>query len=226
MKSDVERVNQQIADLENRYKGSDRWNEVKSRLPLIHEYMLQKTKIDALEAEVRHVEEPDDQALARYYEANLDKFTQPERLHLDLLLIGVEPWQTSEVWSQARGTAEELFRRLADGADFAALAQRHSSDASGQAGGDLGFIHKGMLAQPAQEAVDRLVHGEIASPVRILEGYAIFRLRERQEPRLHPLATVRHAPLPFTSVISPLINGSALSSPLGTGLRSSPRRKF
>lgn len=191
MESDAERVDQQIANLEDRYKDSDRWDEVKSQLPLIHDHMLQKTRIDALEAEIRRVDEPDEQALARYYEANLEKFTQPERLHLDLLLIGVEPWQTSEVWSQAQGTAEELYRKLADGADFAALAQRHSSHDSAQAGGDLGFIHKGLLAQQAQDAVDELALGEIATPVRILEGFAIFRLVERQESRLHPLAAVR-----------------------------------
>ncbi len=188
---DPEKADLQIAVLEDRYKDSDRWDEVKLRLPQLHEHLLQETKIAGLEAEIRRVEEPDDQLLASYYESNLDKFTQPERLRLDLLLLGVEPWQTSEVWSQARGTAEELYRRLLDGTDFAALARRHSTHASGQAGGDIGFVHKGVLAEPAQKAVDQLVLGEIAPPVQILEGFAIFRLVDRQAAKLHPLAEVR-----------------------------------
>lgn len=188
---DTEKVDLEIAGLEDRYKDSDRWDEVKSQLPLLREHLLQKSKIAALEDEIRRPDEPDDQALVSYYEANLDKFTQPERLRLDLLLLAVEPWQDSEVWAQARGNAEELYRRLADGADFAALARRHSTHVSGQSGGDLGFVHRGVLSEPAQEAVDRLALGEIALPVQILEGFAIFRLVDRQDSLLHPLADVR-----------------------------------
>ena len=188
---DAEQVEEQLGQLEARYKDSERWEEVSPRLPQIRQHLLRETKIAELKQAVRRVGEPDEQALSAYYQANLEKFTQPERLRLDILLLAVEPWQTAEVWSQARLTAEELHRRLLEGADFAALARRHSSHSSAEAGGDLGFVHKGMLAQPAQEAVDLLTKGHVTPPVRLLEGFAIFRLMDRQEPRRHPLAKVR-----------------------------------
>jgi parvulin-like peptidyl-prolyl isomerase len=84
-----------------------------------------------------------------------------------------------------------LVRQLRQGADFAELARLHSQDASAEAGGDLGYLHRGMLGSTAEQALAPLAPGEVSEPVRLLEGIAIFALRERRTPRLSPLAEVR-----------------------------------
>src|SRR5690606_29124228 len=86
--------------------------------------------------------------------------------------------------------AQRLEARLAAGASFAELAQLHSADPSAERGGDLGYVHRGMLSREAQEVVDGMSAGEISPPVRLLQGIALFRLEERIAPALNPFAQV------------------------------------
>ncbi len=45
-----------------------------------------------------------------------------------------------------------------------------------------------MLAPEAQRIVDGLSPGEVSEPVRLLQGYAIFRVNERVPPQLNDFA--------------------------------------
>jgi len=80
---------------------------------------------------------------------------------------------------------------LLQGEDFGELARRHSDDESAERGGDMGYLHKGMLGSQAQEVIDSLQQGEMAAPAMLLEGVAIFVLEDRISPRLNPLDKVR-----------------------------------
>jgi parvulin-like peptidyl-prolyl isomerase len=55
----------------------------------------------------------------------------------------------------------------------------------------MGYVHRGMLPDLAQEAVDKLKPGEISDAVVVLEGVAVFRLEERRPAKLNPLDAVR-----------------------------------
>lgn len=125
-----------------------------------------------------------EEALA-YYRANPDKFTTPERIRVSLILLGVEPWSGAEAWEAAHDLAQELRERLAAGESFAELARRHSTDDSAARGGDLGYVHEGMLAREAQTVLDGLSPGDVAGPVQLLQGFALLRLEERTAPVLN-----------------------------------------
>ena len=74
---------------------------------------------------------------------------------------------------------------------FAQLAQLQSADASAQKGGDLGYVHRGMLPSAAQEAIDALQPGALTDAVTLLEGVAIFRLEDRKSAQVRRFADVR-----------------------------------
>lgn len=87
-------------------------------------------------------------------------------------------------WEKAKAEAEKLADRLKKGADFAALAREHSKDpGSAQQGGDLGFIRRGMMVGPFEEAAFSLKPGEVSAPVRTEFGYHIIQVTERREAR-------------------------------------------
>jgi hypothetical protein len=131
-------------------------------------------------------------AVREYYRTHPDKFTTPERLRLSLIMLAVEPWAPQAKWQAADQEAVRLVQQLRDGkADFAELARLHSSDASAPQGGDLGYVHLGMLAPEAQQHVDALAPGEIAAPLRLLQGIAIFRLDGREAAQLNDFDQVR-----------------------------------
>jgi peptidyl-prolyl cis-trans isomerase C len=55
----------------------------------------------------------------------------------------------------------------------------------------MGYIHRGMLPEPAEKALDALKPGDISDPIPLLEGVAVFRLEERKVAELNPLDAVR-----------------------------------
>ena len=62
---------------------------------------------------------------------------------------------------------------------------------SAMKGGDMGFVHEGMLAEPAQKALDKLTAGQVSDAVMSLQGIAIFRLDEKQTSTLNGFEDVK-----------------------------------
>jgi peptidyl-prolyl cis-trans isomerase C len=132
---------------------------------------------------VRNVPSPSIKQLNAYYEAHPDKFTSPPQPRVSVILIRVDPSSPNEDWSKAMEEAEGLVKRVRAGEDFAALARDYSGDSTtAEDGGDMGFLHSGMLPGLPEEVVSKLQPGDTADPVKLLEGVAVFRLTERIQP--------------------------------------------
>ncbi len=188
---DSQAVERQMAAYEAKYQGSEAWAQLQPQLPKLRSGLLEASQISLLETDIRDVAEPDEDRLLDYYETHLDSFTEPVRLALAVILIGVPPSSSSEVWEAARQKAQGLFTDLQAGADFSELAKRYSDHESAAKGGDLGTIHEGMLSDPAQKAVAVLGPGQKSAPVRVLEGYTLFQLSKRLPAKVHDFEDVK-----------------------------------
>lgn len=177
---------------DQRYANSPRWQEQKATmLSALEQHLREDQLLKLLETTVKQVAPPAHTQLVEYYKANPEKFTEPATQRVSLILLKVEPSAARSVWDAAMEEGQGLVSRLAAGADFAELAQLHSSDASAGEGGDMGYLHGGMLSTAAQEAVDKLQIGAISEPIRLLEGVAIFRVDDRKAARLREFAGVQ-----------------------------------
>lgn len=132
-----------------------------------------------------------DQKVRQYYSENPDKFTEPSSSRVSVILLKVDPSSGTEQWRASEQEAGQLVGRLRNGDDFAEMARIHSGDVSAEKGGDMGFVHAGMLGKPAQELLDQLALGEISDPLKVLEGYVIFKVSERRAAVLHEYERVR-----------------------------------
>lgn len=147
--------------------------------------------VQKLRHQVRGEIEVTEAAVQAYYRANLDKFTEPESSRVSAILLKVAPSSGQETWNAAQEEGQRLHRQLRAGADFAEYARLHSGDSSAAKGGELGYLHKGMLAPAVEEAIAKLKPGEITEPLTVLEGVALFKLHERKPAHLNDYAHVK-----------------------------------
>lgn len=192
IKPDKAGIPQAKEKLDQQYKDDPQWLQVRDKvLKQLEEKLEGDSLAEQLEQQVRKIPEPTDGELQVYYDEHKDLFTTPERVRVSLILLKVDPASPSNVWQQASKEAAEILERINKGGDFAELARIHSSDESAQNGGDMGYIHSGMLGANAQQVLDIMEEGEVSAPVVLLEGVALFRLEDREKPRLNPLKSVR-----------------------------------
>lgn len=189
---DAAAVQKTIASYDERYKDSAQWKATRAQvLPGLKARLERDSVSEQLTKQVKDVADPTPTQLEQYYQTHKDKFTSPEQVHLQMILLKVDPSSSQAKWDGAMEEGKAIAARLKKGADFAELAKLHSGDSSAEKGGDMGYVHNGMLPDPAQKAVDKLKPGEFSEPVAMMEGIGVFRLKGRKPPVLNPLEAVR-----------------------------------
>ena len=193
LRPDREWVEQRLARQLKRLRKDPRWQEEKGveveaslRAALERESLLQQ-----LISRIQEVAPPTEAQLEAYYRKHPDKFSNPGKTRAGVILFKVPPYADSAAWQAARKKAESIRERILKGEDFAELAKQYSDDPSASRGGDLGYLHKGMLGETAEKELSKLQPGEVSEPVALLEGFALLRLAERQPARLNRLSKVR-----------------------------------
>ncbi|MFC0677543.1 SurA N-terminal domain-containing protein [Lysobacter korlensis] len=125
---------------------------------------------------------PDEAALRRRYEQEKTRFTASEQRLASHILVRVPEGADAAAQQAAKRKAEQLAAQAkAPGADFGALARANSDDTGSKAaGGDLGWVSKGMMAGPFEEALFAMQPGQVSAPVKTDFGWHVIQLRELQ----------------------------------------------
>ncbi|MBI5910831.1 MAG: peptidylprolyl isomerase [Betaproteobacteria bacterium] len=192
IRADEEQVRAKLAAHEQRYRDHPQWQADRARvLPEFTRALEEQSVLAQLEAATRVAPPSTEAGLRAYYESHPELFIQPEQLRLSMILLKIDPSSPSSVREQAQQKAQDIIGQLANGADFAELARRHSGDDSARDGGDMGYRHRGTLPQGVETEIDKLAPGAISEPLRLLEGVAVFRVAERRPAQLRTLQEVR-----------------------------------
>lgn len=90
--------------------------------------------------------------------------------------------KVSEVLSEsdAKHKLVGLRERLANGGNFAELAQSFSQDGSAPKGGDLGWVYAGDTVPEFERAMNQLKLGEISQPIQTPFGFHLIEVLERR----------------------------------------------
>ncbi|MEW6562263.1 MAG: peptidylprolyl isomerase [Pseudomonadota bacterium] len=82
--------------------------------------------------------------------------------------------------SEARRRLLEIKQRIENGGDFAEQARRFSQDGSASQGGDLGWISPGDTVTEFQNAMDKLLPGQMSDAVQTGFGWHLIQVVERR----------------------------------------------
>ncbi|PWC31913.1 peptidyl-prolyl cis-trans isomerase [Azospirillum sp. TSO22-1] len=185
-------VEARIAAFEQQYKDSPQWPQIREQaLPQLRAKMRENSLRARLEAQAREVPAPTEAQLKAFYDKNIPSFTEPQRTRVSAILLKVDPSAPRATWDAAKQEAERIRARLLKGESFADLAAMHSADPSSKNGGDMGYLHRGMLAGEVEESLDKLPVGELSEPILMLQGYGVFKMTERKAPQVRKLDEVR-----------------------------------
>jgi parvulin-like peptidyl-prolyl isomerase len=117
-----------------------------------------------------------------YYDKHVDLFAVPGEVTLSRIFLatGKDPKET-----EAR--AKSLADQARSGAtDFATLAQRYSESEERAKGGSIGALKVPDLNADVRAAVATAKVGMVTDPIKLDNGYAIFRVDGRKEPVTKP----------------------------------------
>jgi hypothetical protein len=119
-----------------------------------------------------------DADIRAYYRANQEEFEVPAHASVKVVVLDKTPTVADS--TAAGETATALRQEILDGADFAEVAQRESTDeASAELGGDLGVFPKGRMVGAFDSTVFEAPLNTILEPVRTAFGYHVIEVQDR-----------------------------------------------
>ncbi|MEJ5262307.1 MAG: peptidylprolyl isomerase [Ignavibacterium sp.] len=96
------------------------------------------------------------------------------------------PKASERIKKKFKEKAQAILDSIKAGADFAELAKKYSEDpGSASAGGDLGFVKKGVFYPEFESVAFRLKEGELSEVVETPVGFHIIQLLERRGESIH-----------------------------------------
>ncbi|RKX22160.1 MAG: hypothetical protein DRP35_02620 [Candidatus Zixiibacteriota bacterium] len=104
---------------------------------------------------------------------------QPEAIRLAHILFTVKA--SDFVEDSVKNLAQNLRKRIIDGADFATISSQYSSFGAGVNGGDLGYISKTDVVEEFARAAFNLSVGDISGVIRTQFGYHIIKCEGKKE---------------------------------------------
>lgn len=129
--------------------------------------------------EVRNKIVVSDVEIAKYIEKSKDTLITDDAYRIRQIFF--RKLQNPSDRKTAEKKAETVYQQIKAGEDFASLAQKHSEDPSGKAGGDLGFIKKGQMAKEFTDVLSQMKAGDISQPFWTDMGLHIIKLEEKIE---------------------------------------------
>jgi len=168
---DKEKVNAQMENIRKRftpekYKAGlekEGITEEKLRAQVEKEVLVQ-TMNEKKETEAR-ISEKD---VKEYYEKNPSKFKQPDTVKLRIITTTDEK------------KAQDILAKIKAGEDFGDIAYKMSEDPYRVKGGDLGYMHKGMMIPEIEEAASKLKVGEVSDIVKVENAWFIIKLEDKK----------------------------------------------
>ncbi|MBB2918467.1 SurA N-terminal domain-containing protein [Cupriavidus alkaliphilus] len=131
--------------------------------------------------------------LKSYYESNIARFRVDEQRRASHILISAPKDAPAAQRQAAKDKATRLLEEVRKHPDsFADVARKNSQDpGSAEKGGDLGFMGRGALVKPFEDAMYALKEGQISDVVETDFGYHIIKLTGTKPAETRPLEAVR-----------------------------------
>lgn len=132
-----------------------------------------------------------DEEVGAYYAKHRNDYEGKEAVRIQQILIVKPRDATDRTIQKAKRDAEAILKKVKAGESFDLLVGMHSQGPAANAGGDLGFMEKGMMFPAVDEAAFRMKTGEISDVIESPIGFHIIRIIDRRGAGIKPIEEVR-----------------------------------
>ena len=138
---------------------------------------------------------PGEAEVKSVYDANASALLVPRRFQLAQIVVAVAKDADQAAEDAARKKLDDLLKRAKQpGADFASLARGVSDDATtAERDGEIGWVAEPDLRTEIRSQVFGLAKAGVSDPVRLDDGWHVFKLLDTEASHTRPLAEVRDA---------------------------------
>ncbi len=149
------------------------------------------TRMNLLGREIKSKIAVSREEIGNYYREHRDDYEGKEAVRINQILIIVPRDNDAEVKKERRILAGETLNRLKSGESFRLLAVEVSQGPAAKAGGDLGYIEKGMMLPEVDEVAFALEKGEISEIIESPIGFHIIQVIDKRGAGIKPIESVR-----------------------------------
>jgi peptidyl-prolyl cis-trans isomerase C len=133
-----------------------------------------------------------DDEVTKYYNENVQRFTDHEQIKASRILIRLAPNATDADKKTAMKKAKEVRGKAAKtGADFETIAKDASNAPEAARGGDLGYITRGRMTPEFDNVAFALALNKVSDVIETKLGYEIVKVYEKKPERQRPLDEVK-----------------------------------
>jgi len=132
-----------------------------------------------------------EEEIGEYYAKHRDEYEGNEAVRIQQILIVKPKDATGGTQKKLRAQAQAVLKKLKEGESFDLLVATHSQGPALNAGGDLGFVEKGMMFPEVDEAAFSLKEGGISGVLESPVGFHIIRIMDKRGAGIKPIEEVR-----------------------------------
>jgi peptidyl-prolyl cis-trans isomerase SurA len=168
---------------------------IRQQAGMSYEDFLSETKNQLLTREVigqevgRHINVTDKE-VEDYYKAHQSEFIREEKVFLSEILISTQGKDAAGM-AAAEKKAKQIAAEASRGQRFTELARDNSDAATAKDGGFLGSYKKGDLEASLEAAIWDKPKGYVTQPIKLPNGFDIFRVDDHTKKGLAPMADVK-----------------------------------
>jgi peptidyl-prolyl cis-trans isomerase C len=178
-------IKQRIESLRSRYSSPEvLMLELELRdltLDDLHEEARRSLLVEKLVSQVfKPLDNMNEETMKKIFHDNIDRFRQPEAVHLSQIMILVFDEDSLNVRNNKKQQLTKIRNRVLNGEDFGELAFRYSDCPSGRKQGEIGWITREMIASELVDTAFTLKPGSVSEIVETESGFHLLRLNDFQ----------------------------------------------
>jgi peptidyl-prolyl cis-trans isomerase C len=120
-----------------------------------------------------------DSRVKKFYNNNTELFTTSPRV------------KAMHINTRTKEEAETALKEILNGRDFVEVATERNIDSSKSKGGNLGWVKKGVMVKPFEDALFSMKKGQTSGIIKTSFGYHIIKVEEIDKGKIRPFETVR-----------------------------------